>query len=356
MSHIYLTRENRIHLPLLASFTNSEMKAFRLCKRKHYNTYKLGYREIHKAGPLRFGTAMHQALEMWWSPLFLGILEPAMEAIDSSGEIDEYERAKARAMMIAYHAQWGNAQFEVLAVEAKFETELRHPNGQRVKLMGMIDAIIRLPNGDVWIVEHKTTGVECGFDSPYWKRLRIDSQVSTYYIGGRALGFDIKGCLYDVLRKPALKPSQIPLLDGDGLKQVIDTQGNRVRTKDGKKWRETADSSQGYTVVTRPETPSEFEDRCLDAIQADLNRFLVRGEVVRLEDDEKDFLEDLWATAHEFKDAENATRYPRNPDACEQWGRFCEYFDVCTGHVSLDDPTLFRRARSKHEELEQSTK
>ena len=344
--------DGKIHLPLV---TNSELKSFRRCKREHHYSYRMGYREIHKAGPLRFGTAVHKALEVWWGRATLGDIDKALAAIDADGDIDEFERAKARAMMMAYHARWIDAEFEVLAVEKQFEAPLINPatgaESKTYEIGGAIDAIIRMPNGDVFIAEHKTTSLDCGFDSPYWKRLRIDSQISIYYTGARSLGYDVKGCLYDVLRKPAIRPKEIPLVDEDDVKIVLDANGQRVRTKDGKKWRETGDTKLNYIVQTRPETPLEFEVRCLDAIVEDPERHLVRGEVFRLESDELDAAQDIWDQARELREAEKATRYPRNPDSCERFGRFCSFFEVCTGSASLDDPTLFRRTLGKHEEL-----
>lgn len=349
-----------VHLPLVKTdelklVTTSELRTLRRCKLEHHYSYRLGYREIDKAGPLRFGLATHNALEVWWGRETLGNLALTLEAIDRYGEIDEYERAKCRAMMLAYHARWLDADFEVLAVEKQFEAPLINPTtgapSKTYRIGGKIDAIIRLPNEDVFIVEHKTSGVECGFETPYWKKLRLDPQISTYYVGARALGYDVKGCLYDVLRKPAIRPSQIPLLDAEGVKIVLDASGERVRTKDGKKWRETADSKQGYVLQTRPETADEFEARCLQTISEDPDRFLVRGEVHRTEEDEKDAAQDLWDQARELRESELAKRFPRNPDACERWGRFCNFFPVCTNAASLDDPTLYRRTIKQHEEL-----
>ena len=348
--------DGRVHLSLI---TTSELRTFRRCKREHHYSYRLGYREVNKAGPLRFGTAVHEALEIWWSPATMCDFEATIAAIDKAGEIDDYERAKARAMMCAYHARWKDEPLAVLGVEVEFESPLVNPAtgaiSKTFRVGGKIDALVRMPNGDVYIVEHKTCGVECTFDSPYWKRLRLDPQISTYYVGGRALGHDIKGCLYDVLRKPPLRPSQIPILDAEGLKIVVDATGQRVRTKDGKKWRETADAKQGYLLQTRLETPQEFEARCIQAILEEPDRYLVRGEVYRLEEDELDAAEDMWATARELRESELSTRFPRNPDACERYGRFCSYYDVCSGSASLDDPSLFRRTKGKHEELMKET-
>src|SRR5580692_6657637 len=144
-------------LPLI---TTSELKSFRSCKRQHHYSYRLGYRSIDKAGPLRFGTAIHNALEVWWSPKTLCDLGAAIEAIDSNGEIDPFERAKARAMMMNYHARWSGEDYEILHVEKEFEAPLVNPNtgkpSNTYQLGGKIDVIIRKPNGDVFITEHKS--------------------------------------------------------------------------------------------------------------------------------------------------------------------------------------------------------
>jgi hypothetical protein len=341
-------------LPLI---TTSELKSFRSCKRQHHYSYRLGYRSIDKAGPLRFGTAMHNALEVWWSAGTLCDLGAAIAAIDSNGEIDAFERAKARAMMMNYHARWATEDYEVLAVEIEFETPLINPSTGKAsttyRLGGKIDGIARKPNGDVFLMERKTSGVEVGFDTPYWKRLILDTQISTYYVGGRALGHDIKGCIYDVLRKPAIRPKAIPIVDEFDMKMVVDSQGNRVKTKDGKKWRETADSALGYTLTTRPETPDEFEKRCIEVIMEDPERYLVRGEVFRLEEDELDAAQDTWDTARELRESELASRWPRNPDACDKWGSFCSYWPVCALGSSIEDPALYRKVPRRHEELNQ---
>lgn len=326
--------------PNLTLITTSELKCFRRCKRKHLYNYRQGYREINKAGPLRFGTAVHEALEVWWSPRNPYDLTKALEAIDRSGEIDEFERAKARAMMLCYHARWSSPEFKVIGVEVEFTAPLINPDtnaaSKTFRVGGKIDAIVQKPSGYVYIVEHKTCGVECGFDSPYWKMLRLDAQISTYFVGARALGFDVAGCIYDVLRKPAIRPLKCTPVEA------------RKYTKP------TAKEPVARLYANQrevDETPDEFEERCLKSIAEDPDRFLMRGEVLRTEEDELDAAYDLWQNAKELRESEKAKRFPKNPEACLQWGRFCEFFDKCTGIVSLDDQTRFRRTMKKHEEL-----
>lgn len=282
-------------------------------------------------------------------------LAAALAAV--SAEADPFDLARARALLLGYDARWSEEPLEVLAVEVEFRAPMVNPAtgaaSRTFDLGGKIDAIARhLPSGRVMLVEHKTSSEDIGPGSDYWRRLRLDAQISTYFRGARALGHDVEGCIYDVIAKPALRPAAVPLLDEQGTKIVLDANGERVRTKDGKKWRETGDAAAGYVLQTRPETPEEFEARLCEAIAAHPAGFYARGEVMRLEDDERDAAADTWATARALADAGRLQRYPRNPEACMRYGRTCEFFDPCSGVASLDDVTRFRRASSPHEELE----
>jgi hypothetical protein len=203
-----------------------------------------------------------------------------------------------------------------------------------------------------FIVEHKTTSEDIGSESDYWKRLRLDPQVSTYMVGARALGIEPDECLYDVARKPMLRPSAVPVTDADGVKVVRDAAGQRVRTKDGKKWRETSDSAQGYVLETRPETPEEFRIRLRESIAEAPDKYYGRGHIVRLEEDERDAAHDTWQTALAIRNAETTKRWPRNPDACVRYGRTCEFFPVCTRETIATDPTRYVRKPAQHSELD----
>lgn len=203
----------------------------------------------------------------------------------------------------------------------------------------------------VYLLETKTTAEDISPGSTFWKRTILDPQLSIYIPALRKLGHDPVGAVYDVLRKPSQQPSGVPLLDDDGLKIVHNASGERVRTKDGKKWRQSGDAKQGLVLQTREETPEEFRDRCLDAIGADPSRYYARGTVVRLEADEKEAAFDTWSTASHMREARKLNVYPRNPDSCMSWSRECEYLSVCAGMASIDDPVLFRHEAS-HVELD----
>lgn len=179
----------------------------------------------------------------------------------------------------------------------------------------------------------------------------MDPQLSLYIPAVRALGYDPRGAIYEVLRKPDQRPSNVPTLDDDGLKIVLNAAGQRVKTKDGKKWRQTGDTELGYVVQSRPETPEEFEQRCLEVIAEAPDKFYARGVVVRLEADEREAAFDVWNTAHQMREARRLNIYPRNPDACVRWGRECEYLSVCANMLDINDPLFFQYEEDEHTEL-----
>lgn len=195
----------------------------------------------------------------------------------------------------------------------------------------------------VFLWETKTTSEDISLGSSFWKRTAMDVQLSLYLPALRAMGHDPRGAIYDALRKPKLSPSGVPLLDDDGTKIVVDQNGQRVRTKDGKKWRQSGDAELGYKLQTRPETPEEYGQRCLDAIAEKSDYYYARGLVVRLEADEKEAAADVWQTASQMRESKRLSIYPRNPDSCVQWSRDCDYLGVCSGIADINDPLFFKQ-------------
>ncbi len=341
--------------------TSSRLKTARKCKREHRIKYELGYRPVVDADELFFGILVHLALEAWWVAHKNGqgalALELALARL-ADAPCDPFDRARAEAMMVGYDARWADevARYEILGVELKFRTVVVNPEtnaeSRTWELGGKLDVLLReRTTGRVVFMEHKTSSEDVSPGSTYWRKLRMDGQISIYFDGAASLGFgDIDRCLYDVLGKPLHRPSQVPILDEVGLKVVLDAQGERVRTKTNT-WRQTPDKEQGWVLQTREETPAEYRLRCGSAIAENPDKYFSRGEVVRLETELADSRADIWALGKELREAELAGRAPRNPDACQRNGSMCSFFDVCTGAASLDDPRLFTHDHNVPPEL-----
>jgi hypothetical protein len=309
--------------------TTSRMKCFRRCQRLHRYRYIDGYSLVADDENLSIGKAVHRGLERWFNGG--SGHDSIMLAVE---DLEPFHVAVVECMLAGYFARWPCGALTPVAVEREFVTKLVNPETGRESrtwnLAGKIDAVVfDEADGRHKIVEHKTTGEDVGPGSEYWKRLRIDGQVSTYYAGARSLGYDIDSCIYDVLKKPSLKPLKMTPPE------------SRKYTKDGRLY-----ASQR----AEDETSEEFKARVAEAIAAEPDRYYSRGTVVRLASEMEEFQLDTWDTAKQMHEAESAGRYPRNPDSCNAYGRTCEFFPVCTGETTLQD-SRYKKLETVNPEL-----
>lgn len=320
----------------MQKLTNSARNKFAACHRAYQLFYVQGKRPVIPSDALGFGTAMHALLEGVWG----GSSSRANGKGD--GELrfntgDPYRDMTLKALYEGYLDRWereDDERFEKVAAEVYFEAPLMNPETGGISktwvLAGKIDAIAReKATGKLYIIEHKTTSQDIGPGSDYWRRLAIDGQVSGYYVGAQANGYEVENCLYDVIRKPTIKPYKATPED------------KRKYNKDG---------SLSKTCREFDETPEEWYHRLeLDIIQRP-DYYYARVEVARSADDLTDYLFDMWAVGREIADAQRLGRFSRNPQNCQSYGK-CEFFDVCSGCADIDDVTLFRNAEDPNEEL-----
>lgn len=380
-------------LALPQLITNSRLSCKKACPRKHYFRYELGVRPESEANYFRIGGCFHKGVELGkagpnpypGSPELNAAIEQAVQQYETVNPAwdDErvydwmIEREIVANMLAGYFWRWhGNDVIaEVIAAELPFQIPIRNPkNGQqawywgwsvdpregtrtRVKvtplLAGKIDGIVRLKDGRIAIHELKTTGDDITAGSDYWSKLRIDSQISTYYHAAKELGHDVETILYDVAKKPAMRPCQVPLVDENDVKIVHDAAGHRVKTKDGKKWRESGDAAQGFTLQTRRETPAEFGARFLADITLRPDHYFQRVEIPRLDADIAEFQSELWDQQLDLRQAQKSGRWYRNTNQCVTFGK-CEYFGICTNSIEVDPnnpPAGFARVADIHPEL-----
>lgn len=331
----------RIHLNVLS---NSAIACYRECPRKFKHRYVSKRRPRRNSEALRFGSFFHCGLNAWWKfggdaaeiRLQAAITAMRARAEERPEDADPFELVKAEELMLGYTARWGEDCYEIVAVEKQFDVPLVNPDtgasSKTYRLAGAIDVVVRR-DGKIYQVEHKTTSNDISLGADYWRKVSaLDSQVSTYQAAMRAIGLEASETLYDVVRKVGLRPFKATPIE------------SRKYTKDGFLYKTQHESD---------ETPEAFRVRVREDISANPEKYFARGPVVRLEDDEREHAGDVWMTAAMIRESENAKRFPRNPGACEKWGRFCDYFDVCSGNASIDDDSRFRTAERAHEELKE---
>jgi hypothetical protein len=288
-------------------------------------------------------------------------------------EIDDWDMIRAMELMRGYHARWyaETKTFEIIGVEHQFIVPLVNPAtgrpSQTFQLGGKMDVLIRKP-GDLrkWIVEHKTSSQDIAPTSHYWPKLRLDGQVSTYFEGARGAGHEIAGCVYDVIRKPGLRPKRATPEDarrytkGTRCKPCAKLYGGDFAENDvaghpscvtclGSGWKERPRLVAG--TRTEDETLDEYAVRIRAAIIESPETFYQRGDIVRLDDTLHEHGVDRWADARALRDSQLQNAHPTNPDACETNHSLCEYWAVCTGTASIDDDTLYQIGK-QHSELD----
>jgi len=336
--------------------TNSRMKTFFACQRLHLIQYVQGYRATAQSEALAFGDLIHAGLEAWWGA-WIGVGSSLRAAVDAVGsclglaqsamlakaaQVDEAMLAKAQIVMAAYDARWAveMARYEVVDVEVQFRAPLLTERGRAARgarLAGKLDGIVRRrDDGTLWLVEHKTHGGDLSPTADYWRRLRLDPQVSLYFDGARALGYELSGCIYDVLKRPEQSPLKAtPLEKRKYLKDKPGVLYANQRAED-----ETLEDFQGRLATAITEAPHEY---------------FARAEVVRLPEELERFAVDVRETSRQILAAGRTQRgglAPHNPDACFRYGRACEFYDHCSGAASLDDESRFRKLSNVHPELE----
>lgn len=326
--------------------TTSALKTFRRCPRKYYIEYILLKRPAETPGELSFGVAVHKGLERFWGLRKQGV-DPNDAGQAASAEAchsltDPYAQARATAMLAGYAALWPADRYEVVGVEVELYAPLVNPETGRpsvtYQLGGKLDVIVadRDAGDALQVVEHKTSSEDITHGSDYWRRLRIDTQVSTYLALAQANALEVEAVLYDVLKKPGQVPYKAT--PDDKKKYVVDKQTKAARL----------DARQRE----HDEDPEAYYERVASAFAAEPEKHYARQLVVRLEADAREAAYDVWATAKHVRECELTNQWPRNADGCLMWGRVCPFFDVCSGVDSIENHHRYRAASRAHEELE----
>ena len=357
-------------LPGSDQLTNSSMGTFRLCRRKYYWCYVMGWRPQHKATPLRLGSAVHlgldllargaekgdihEAIDEFYEQVITGLAaSPAIHEIEYELHI---EAVTVKSLLAGYASAWRDSPLRVVESEKAFDLPIVNPDtGRAVRIFrqaGRRDRLCQLPDGQLALLETKTASEDIGPDSDYRKQLRLNQQITMYLLALKAEGKVVCRVVYDVIRKPTIRPSAVPIRDEGGVPIVLDQNGHRVMTK-ARKWRTTGDGRYGYVLQTKPMEPSGWSAKLSTDILERPGYYYDRFEVSRLESDLDDFHHELWEMAQDIHQCHRTGRWYRNTDACKRFKRLCPYYPLCASETDVTNgcPAGFRQAEYAHEEL-----
>lgn len=304
--------------------THTRLATFSTCPRKHQYRYELGIQRDRDSAPLRFGTRWHEALDQLANHQALGQIlrniATSYETMPDYADVDDWEleREVLCRMLVAYANIYANSPITCVQSEQEFRMPIKNPATNAItrtwELGGKIDKIVRLPDGRLALMEHKTTGDTIDDNSDYWGRLRVDPQISLYVIAARAKGFDVTTVLYDVLKKPGIAPRKLTKAELTALANTGLYFGESFADQ--------------IDPMPERETVSMYGARLTADIQERPGFYFARKEIPRLDADLDEAAYDLWAKQRMIRESQLANRWPRNPASCLQPFK-CEFTSLC---------------------------
>lgn len=282
-------------------------------------------------------------------------VEAAFEAISQSGAKDDGERliaAKCRALAVGQHKRWGEPEFEVLGVEELVQSDLYNPDTQArsrtFSIAGKLDLIANRRGRRV-IFDHKSTSEDIKDPaSPYWSQLVIEAQPSHYSLLCWLNGNKVDEVVWNVLRKPDIKPRQVPKKEREAVCADRVYFGAPV-----------SECAVDELMSTERESLELYEYRlAYDCTVERPDHYFQRRTVARLDSDIAEHAGEVWSNSKSIMFQRAVVRDGKLPvkhsSSCMNFGRACRFLGICSGHDSADSDQ-WRAKNNVHSELSELT-
>lgn len=278
----------------------SGVRSYLNCREEYRYAYADRLRPIKGSTEQDIGTAIHAGLAMWWEGggSSSGACAAAAEASRNLG-MDVYSQELVRVLMVGYDVAWRERHpYGYAKAEVRFRALRRG-----YQWSGILDAYV----GKTILVEHKTTSQDISPGSDYWVKLKADLQVGLYWEASRVLGLAPEHMVYDVIRRPDIRPHKATPPE------------KRKYTKAGALYANQRETD---------ETPEEYGQRAAEMIAKDPDTYYQRAEIVRLEHEVERASSDLDTLARDLLRVVPGEPQPRTgvmTGAC----RRCAYVGPC---------------------------
>ena len=252
---------------------------------KYKFKYIEGLEPVTKSIQLTIGAVIHEAFDMFYKGFGdIEILKYINDAFDL--EISKQEVADIEDLVIGKYIALGMWQFYPYKTLSDFqeiysEEEVHIPIGN-YELTIKVDG--RIKKDDCWwIRELKTTTYSL---RQFEQRMATSAQVTGYVYGMKKKGYDIKGVMFDYIKKPILRKNKMEDM---------------------------------YSFGTR--IMKDYQDR--------FKLYYGRLYTYRTDTDLKLYEKDMLAIASEIEKRKASGEFFRNQDACYNFNSECPYLKVC---------------------------
>lgn len=267
--------------------TNSSSNTWGLCEQKYCWKYEYGLRPQSKSFPMVVGSMFHEGIDYL---LDNGMDEQSLDhakhnilSIDNWEEDDTDALLYARFMLNRYHERYemdGDPWVEVVSTE---ET-MGIPLDNDWWLFGKVDGLVRDKDGDLWLLEHKTT---YSVDDDFLEKVKLDGQITRYMLMVREVfGEAPDGVIYNVICRP-------------------------------RKYQRKGEST------------SDYLERNIEEYRTRPKEFIDRQWAYRDTSELNDEITNLNRITEEIDEASNRDFWTRNTGVCYMRQRKCPYTDLC---------------------------
>lgn len=240
--------------------SNNSATTFRTCPYKFHLQYREKIAPIKTKASLFFGQCMHQTLDYAFSnkadsdmakEYFAAVFDEGLKENDiywahngmrkDGGDFCDPETAReyGHRVIDGYFEEYTVHQFELLASEKDFAFNIGEGK-DKIEYSGIIDKIVKDENGDVWVLDHK-----CISQRYRPEKMDNDTQVTGYIVGGKKLGYEIKGAIFDLILKlkvPKFERYYTQRTDSEIADFIENTQETVKGIKSGIKFKSIGDS------------------------------------------------------------------------------------------------------------------
>ncbi|ACV58110.1 RecB family exonuclease [Alicyclobacillus acidocaldarius] len=299
--------------------THSRIAMRQTCPTKERLWYVERLRPREVSWALSIGTAWHTGLEVWQrgeadedGAVAAGLATLDWIRPENDEEAYKLQLERIRTEVMIRFAIRHFKPRRLVAVEKQFEIPILNPatgrKSRKFRLSGKIDALCEDEDGNLWILENKTTASIEQFKQSYG----MSQQLTLYvYAASRVFGRPIAGSVVRALQKSRMEPKH--------------RNGEQVET-----W-------------------EDFRDRLLTEYEANPDKYLSEDEVVRTEEQIRQFENELWLETQErlWQAKTGITRH--NTANCHQYGG-CPFLPICL-NVEGARESMFYLSTQQHDEL-----
>jgi len=275
-------------------------------------------------------------------------LQTAIDAVNkfTTGAEDWRIAATVKGLLCGYDQQWGSVQPSITLIETEgmYIAPLTNVETQKDsrtwRIGGKIDKLAK-DNGMV-LYDHKTTSMEIeDANSPYWRQLVVESQASHYELLLIMNGIRLDRIVWDVVRKPGIKPKKLAAADRKAVTSLGMYCGYKVSPE-----------TQTEMITEERENEELYMLRVARECIDEPGRYFARRSVPRTREELHEYAVELWEIGQEMLGTRNTGRHFRNSGACMSFNTPCSFLGICSGHDTIDSDK-WARVKNVHRELEQ---